>query len=1066
MRECRPVNLAYIMKCFISIISVWVFCLQFFTCQSMAAIASSDADGFVPIFNGNDLTGWEGKPGWWKIEDGAITVESTLEKPCKKHNYLMWRGGEPSDFELRLEYLIIGGNSGIQFRSRELPDWDTRGYQADIESGSQWSGALFEHERGGISMRGQKVFIGAHGQKKVTQFADPDSLFEHIKPGEWNSYRIVAKGAEIQLFINGVLMSHTVDHQVDKASREGVLALQMHPGPPMKAQFRNLRIKEFATPQKSNENPLSTAEGFRVERIYSPHRETEGSWVVMCVDSQGRLIVGNQYDEGLFRVTLPTVQAGTSKITVEKIDIPLSGVQGLTWYGDSLYGVVSKNGKMPSGLYRVRDTAGDDRLDRVDLLKRLDGGGDHGWHGIVVGPRQDSFYVVGGNNTQIPSASKSRVPFLWSEDHLLPRMADARGHMKGLLAPGGCVYRVDPDGQKWELISNGFRNSYDIAFNRDGELFAFDSDMEWDMNTPWYRPTRVCHVTSGSEFGWRNGSGKWPTYYPDNLPAVLDMGPGSPTGMIFGYGSAFPEKYQNALYLGDWSYGRLYAVHLVSDGASYRGENELIVSGTPMPVTDMVINEKDGAMYMVTGGWRIQTDLYRITHTGNVSDKIAPPNKQTDEAEFREIRHKLESFHGRMDKEAVDVVWPWLRHSERFIRFSARVALEWQDPEVWKQRALDEQNPQTAMTALLALIRVSARDEFHRDNADVLKDPVLRKRVFDALLRLDWDALSENQHLELLRLYGLAMIRLGDPEPFIKQKILSVLEARFPASSRSINSELCQLLVRLESARIASEAMKLVHLAPTQEEQMDYIKSMRVLKTGWTPDLRREYYTWFRKAASYRGGASFKGYLGNIKKDAIAQLTEQEKAQLGSLQEEGDNETTSIVEMASVFSGRTVMKEWTVKELTPQLENGLKGRDLVRGRQMFGATGCFSCHRFANEGGAMGPDLTGVGRRFTPQDLLESILEPNRAISDLYGNTLMQHDNGETTIGRIVYLGKDTVQVNLDMFNPAETVRLDRKSIVSMERSKVSPMPEGLLALLTHEEVLDLMAYILAGESL
>ena len=121
-------------------------------------------------------------------------------------------------------------------------------------------------------------------------------------------------------------------------------------------------------------------------------------------------------------------------------------------------------------------------------------------------------------------------------------MVDGGGFMTGEKAPGGFICRVTPDGQTWDLVSMGFRNPFDIAFNRDGELFTYDSDMEWDVNTPWYRPTRVCHVTSGSEFGYRNGSGKWPAYTIDSLPATVDVGPGSPTGIVFGYGAQLPGE--------------------------------------------------------------------------------------------------------------------------------------------------------------------------------------------------------------------------------------------------------------------------------------------------------------------------------------------------------------------------------------------------------------------------------------------------------------------------------------------------------------------------------------------
>ncbi len=207
---------------------------------------SKDEKGFVPMFNGKDLAGWEGKPGWWYVEDGAITSQSTPQKPCDKCNYLIWRVAKPGDFELRCSYKLVDGNSGIQFRSQQRPDWDTFGYQADMEAGDQWTGCLFEHERGGIAMRGEKVVIDRDGTKHVTKIGDPKELATHIKKNDWNDYRVIAKGPEITLEINGVVMSRAVDRQEGKAARDGIIALQMHPGPPMKVQFKNLRIKQLA----------------------------------------------------------------------------------------------------------------------------------------------------------------------------------------------------------------------------------------------------------------------------------------------------------------------------------------------------------------------------------------------------------------------------------------------------------------------------------------------------------------------------------------------------------------------------------------------------------------------------------------------------------------------------------------------------------------------------------------------------------------------------------------------------------------------------------------------------
>lgn len=210
-----------------------------------AAPTAESEEGFVPIFNGKDLAGWDGKPGWWHVEDGAITAQSTPQKPCKKCNYLIWRGGKPGDFELRCSFKLVGGNSGIQFRSEERPDWDTSGYQADMDATNHWTGALFEHVRGGVAMRGEKSVIDEKGKKQVTKIADPKELAKHVKLNDWNEYRIIAHGSDITLVINGTIMSQVNDQQVGRAAKSGIIAFQMHPGPPMKVQFKNIRIKSL-----------------------------------------------------------------------------------------------------------------------------------------------------------------------------------------------------------------------------------------------------------------------------------------------------------------------------------------------------------------------------------------------------------------------------------------------------------------------------------------------------------------------------------------------------------------------------------------------------------------------------------------------------------------------------------------------------------------------------------------------------------------------------------------------------------------------------------------------------
>lgn len=211
--------------------------------------AAVEEAGFVSIFNGKDLTGWDGKPDWWRVEDGALTSQSTPEKPCPKAHYLIWRGGQPADFELRLRFRLIGGNSGIQIRSREVPDWDTSGYQADLDAEDQYTGGVYEHTRGVIAPRGQKVVIAPDGKRQVTVLGDPAELRKKWKLDEWNDYRIAARGNEITLWINGVMTAQANDRQTNVAASKGIIALQMHPGPPMKVQFKDIQLKTLKDTQ-------------------------------------------------------------------------------------------------------------------------------------------------------------------------------------------------------------------------------------------------------------------------------------------------------------------------------------------------------------------------------------------------------------------------------------------------------------------------------------------------------------------------------------------------------------------------------------------------------------------------------------------------------------------------------------------------------------------------------------------------------------------------------------------------------------------------------------------------
>ena len=807
---------------------------------------------------------------------------------------------------------------------------------------------------------------------------------------------------------------------------------------------------------------IKAAKDFQVELLYSVPGGEQGSWVALCTDPKGRIIAADQYG-GLYRFTPPAANQPLDAAKIEKMPVEIRAANGLLWAFGALYvGVNDYEKKIPSGVYRITDTNGDDQLDKVELLRAIKAGGDHGVHAILPSPDGQSLFLISGNNADLTDCDTSRVPRNWGEDHVLYRMPDGRGHNRDRLAPGGNIYRFSPDGKHWEHYANGFRNIYDGAFNRDGELFTYDADMEYDFNTSWYRPTRINHVTSGAEFGWRNGAGKRPEFYPDNLPAALNIGPGSPTGTTFGYGAKFPAKYQNALFCLDWSWGKLYAVHLKPEGSTYTATKEEFLSGAPLPLTDAIIHPGDGAMYFAIGGRKVQSGLYRVTYTGNES---TAPVKATASAgaKARAERHALEAFHGKQDPKAIKAAWPELDNQDRFIRWAARVALEHQPVATWADRALTEKNPGRQVEALMGLTRAAGIDPQHRKAGDAPTDKVLGAKILDALAKLNWDKLNHEQRLTLVRTYGIHFVRFGQPEGDARARVLAQIDSRFPAPSFDLNWLLCETLASMQSPTLAAKAIAAIQAAPGQEEQLEYARSIRFLKAGWTTALRTAQFEWFLKAANYRGGASFEKFLEFIRTDAEASLSDSEKTALATVLAKKPVMKSPLAAMAEVFAGRTTVNDWKLDTLAPQVEGKLKKRSFENGRKMFAAAGCFACHRFGNEGGMTGPDLTGAGGRYSARDFLDQILNPSKEINEQFAPIVVTKNDGETVTGVIVNLNNDNVMVNTDAANPFQQETIDRKKVKSIEFSKVSPMPEGLLGLLTANEVADLTAYTLSG---
>lgn len=831
--------------------------------------------------------------------------------------------------------------------------------------------------------------------------------------------------------------------------------------------FGNASSDEAASQDPLHAKNIMAPPGFIVERVHQLTPD-QGSWVAMATDPQGRIYASDQGKAGLYRVTLTDNQpAKIEKVSVGPL-AKLSGAQGLTWAFDSLW--FHQSG---GNLMRLTDSDGDDQLDTIDSYPGTTAGGEHGNHAVILTEDGKGLYLDAGNASPLTETVASRVPF-WSEGLLLPRMWDSKGHARGRMAPGGWITRVDIESKTQTLHSMGFRNQYDIALNRFGDLFTYDADMEWDMGLPWYRPTRICNAVSGADFGWRSGSAKWPTYYEDSLPPVVEIGPGSPTGMVAGAGTRFPTRYQDALFALDWTFGTIYAIHTTPNGAGYEGEAEPFLYSAPLPVTDAVVGV-DGSLLFAVGGRGTQSALFRVRYVGNESiEKPTPPNPSDEAVVARAVRRELESFHGVSNPKAIDSAWPYLASSDRFLRHAARIAVESQPVENWAGLAVQATDPQTAITAAVALARMG-------ESSDAIK-------LMDNLLRINAEELDSPKLLGLLRAYALTFSELQGPAEEQRVKIVAQLDPLLPSNNVDVNHELIRVLVALRHPGVVAKTMELIaqrgepampdwsELAsrngrygssvkrmldnPPPTQEIAYAFMLRHMREGWSIDLRRAYFGFLNEAAKASGGASYTGYLTRTRDEALATCTDAQRESLEDITGEDFNPTPKFAIQPIKGPG----KAWTVSD-AGKVSRGKP--NFESGRSLYFSAQCAACHRLAGLGGAIGPDLTSVPNKFDDKYLIEAIIHPSRVISDQYGSSTVLLADGEILTGLVVEQpdGNFWVYPNQTAGNakPIEPIEVDAEDIEEITESKVSQMPKELLDNLSGEEVRDLIGYIMSG---
>lgn len=794
--------------------------------------------------------------------------------------------------------------------------------------------------------------------------------------------------------------------------------------------------------------------GFIAEEIYEVPNSEQGSWICLTVDERGRLIASDQKG-AIYRLTLAE-SSGVNSPIIEKIDLDIGMAMGLLYQSDALYVMVNGKSAQGPGLYRVRDTNQDDKFDSIELLRGIEPpgkpGAGHGNHAIVPSPDGKSLYVVCGNMAGKPVGGfdSSRVPKHWDEDQLLPRMPDSRGHANKTMAPGGWIAKTDLDGRHWELVCIGFRNVYDAAFNREGDLFTYDADMEFDLGTPWYRPTRICHVTSGGEFGWRNGSGKWPAYYPDSLPSAIDVGLGSPTGVTFGYTTNFPAPYRDAFFFCDWSYGRIYTANLERSGASYSGSHQLFASFAPLPVVDIVVHPLDRSLYLVTGGRGVQSHVYRIRYDAGRDDRktyiVASPKRDSKTDSLHSLRRSLEAMHQPMDLNRVDQIWPHLKHQDRNIRYAARVALEHQPVDQWQDRVSEETAPQTIVEATIALARCTENRA----------QPLLQK-----LGRLQLEHLDRRLQLDLLRAYALVFIRHGGKKEPLASQLGQQCLALFPTNDTSLDRELGRMLVFLRTDGSIEPMLKALETAESSDDQMHFALILRGFNQGWSIDQRRRYFGWFERANAFTGGRTNGEFARQIRQEAEATLNNQERAKLKSLLKK----LNQPVSQNTATQSRPMVKQWTVSDLLPDRDSSWKkissaARTPNRGENFFAVAMCNRCHQVGSQGGRVGPNLSGITRRFSPYDLLEAIIEPNKTIPHEFQAVKVVTDDGKVVVGQVVNYGGGGMSVRTNQMEPWKLTKIQEEDIEQISPSTTSLMPAGLLDTLDRQEIIDLLGWL------
>ncbi len=545
-------------------------------------LSSSPSDGFGSVVSATEAQ--------WIWAGGTTPNQSIAEgETCwfRKVLNLRERGegivevAADDDYEVRVNEKVIGKGTSY----RQMQEFDISDY---LEAGRNVIAIRVKNSTGKTAALVARVSIRPESEDNWYTFSTDDTWRTSLtEQGMWD---------------NPMLN----DRNWDGAASFGVLGETV----PWDRE-QNVAVET----QKENSERFQIQRGFGVQRVLND--EQVGSVIAMAFDEFGHVVLSQE--QGPLLIVVDRDEDGVPEDVRVYCD-QVESVQGIL----PLNGEVFVTGKGPDGtaLYRLTDTDRDGKLETIKTVMKFKGtGGEHGPHGLRLGPDGMIYVSLGSHVQPIGKTGKGETLRDIYEGDLLPRFEDPGGHARGITAPGGTIIRTDINGDVVERVAGGLRNTYDLTFHPGGSLFVHDADMEADVETPWYRPTALMEVTEAGEFGWRTGWAKWPEYYFDRLPNVLDTGRGSPTGIECYEHHMFPVRYHDSIFLADWSEGRILNVRLKPDSGGFAADSEVFLKGTPLNVTDLAVGP-DGALYFCTGGRGTAGGVYRVVYQGKIPDAM------------------------------------------------------------------------------------------------------------------------------------------------------------------------------------------------------------------------------------------------------------------------------------------------------------------------------------------------------------------------------------------------------------------------------------------------------------